>query len=280
MDKQALHHYATAGVNDVHGMLQSGSLAVIWSLIELQDHWDVRGQAAEIGVFRGKTFLLLCHGLRDGEIGIGVDVFGDPIGSNSEDLDIFHANMAKYGFAPDRYKLELGNSLRMSTADMAGLCGGENVRLFSVDGDHSKEAVLSDLALAAGVLAPDGVIIADDLFNPWYPTVTEAVYEFFLNDAYAAQRGDLVPIAFSTANGPVETGAGKLMIARAPAAAAYKAGVRLLHQDDLKHNDPFAGHENVPTFCFGYQPSKRPLDEFMAAILDDIFPNGPGGVAG
>ncbi len=136
---------------------------------------------------------------------------------------------------------------------------------------------MSDLALAGSVLAPHGVIIADDLFNPWYPTVTEAVYEFFLNDAYAAQREDLVPIAFSTANGPVETGAGKLMIARAPVATAYKAGVRLLNQDDLKHNDPFAGHDDVPTFCFGDQPSKRPLDEIMAAILDDIFPDGLAG---
>jgi len=277
MNKQALHHYATVGVNDIHGMLQSGSLAIIWSLIELQDHWDVRGPVAEIGVFRGKTFLLLCHGLRNDEIGIGVDVFGDPMGSHTDDLDIFHANMAKYGFGRDRYRLEVGDSLSMSPADMAGLCGGNDVRLFSVDGDHGKDAVLSDLALAAGVLAPDGVIIADDLFNPWYPTVTEAVYEFFLNDAYTVQRGDLVPVAFSTANGPVETGAGKLMIARAPVAAAYKAGVKLLNQDNLKHCDPFAGHEDVPTFCFGEQPRKRPLDEVMAAILDDIFPDGLGG---
>lgn len=271
MNITALTHYATEGIASVNGMLQSGSLAVIWSVIELQDYLGVTGDVAEIGVFQGKTFLLLCHGMAEGEQAFAVDVFGQPPGSNQADLEIFRDNMKKYGFGEHRYALSITNSRETSTDEFKAFTGCDTVRLFSVDGDHSKDGVLNDLGLAAAVLSEDGVIVADDLFNPWYPTVTEAVYEFFMSDAYAVDRGDLQPIAFSAANGPVETGASKLFIARANWAAPYKAGLKLLNQDDLKHCDAFAGFADVPTFYFHGEPSKRPLDQNMRSILDEIL---------
>jgi len=257
----------TRDVATVNGMLQSGSLSVLWSLLELQDHLSVTGNIAEIGVFQGKLFILLCHWLNVGEAAFAIEVFGKPPGSDTETRDIFLGNLKRFGIPEDRVRLEVCDSLDLSPFSMKDLAEGATVRLFSVDGDHSKKAVLHDLEVAEAALSPEGVIIADDLFNVWYPNVTEAVYDFLRSPA----AKDLTPIAFISANGPVETGAAKLLIARRELAPKYKAGLKLLNQEDLKHCDPFADHPDVPHFYFADEPRKRPLDEVMGALLDDIY---------
>lgn len=251
----ALGAYAMRGVESVPGMLQSGSVSVLWSLIELQDEFGIGGDVAEIGVHHGRLFIMLCLALNAGERAYALDIFGDPPGSNQADKDQLEANLARFGIGPDHFELAVQDSRAITAGawpHMAEAAG--NVRLISVDGDHRRDGVLHDLALAEAGLAEGGVIIADDLFNPWYPTVTEAIYDFFRGSC-----GDLVPIAFIAANGPVETGAAKLLIGRAAYASRYKAGLKLLNQDDLKHCDAFAG-----------QPSHRPLDGAMREILRDI----------
>ena len=263
-------NYVKKGVEAINGMLQSGSLSILWSLMELQDHFDVKGNIAEIGVFQGKLLLLLCHWLNRGETAYGIDVYGTPPGRNQADIDSFLENLKYFGFADSDCKLIVKDSFYLSAQDICDLAGGQTIRLFSVDGDHSKEGVLHDLTIATASLCDGGVIIADDLFNAWYPTVTEAVYEYFRTEA----AEEMEPIAFIAANGPVETGAAKLLIARQGYATKYKAGLKILNQDDLKHCDPFAGHKEVPTFWFASEPKKRTLDDYLVKILDDIFEDG------
>ena len=260
----ALGAYAMAAVESVAGMLQSGSISVLWSLAELQDAFAVTGDVAEIGVHHGRLFIMLCLALNPGERAHAVDIFGDPPGSNQADRDQFLANLARFHIAPEHFDLAVQDSRTLIQGQWPERAAGY-IRLVSVDGDHRRDAVLRDLALAASSLNEGGVIIADDLFNPWYPTVTEAVYEFFWR-----QPGDMEPLAFIAANGPVETGAAKLLMARSAFAARYKAGLKLLNQDDLKHCDAFAGFADVPHFYFAAQPSKRTLDGAMRAILRDI----------
>jgi predicted O-methyltransferase YrrM len=259
-----LDAYATRDIASVSGMLQSGAVSILLSLIELQEAFGVEGNVAEIGVFQGKTFILLALALREGERAAAIEIFGKSPGADRETRAVFEANLARFGCA-HASDIIVADSQSLKPADLAARLGRDSVRLFSVDGDHSKAAVLHDLALARATLAPGGVIIADDLFNPWYPTVTEALYAFF-----ADAPGDLEPIALIAANGPVETGAGKLLIARHGYASRYKAGLKLLNQPDLKHCDPFAGFSDVPCFYFAGTPMRHPLDATMRAILKDI----------
>ena len=264
---EARVRFATRGIDTLNGMLQSGSLSVIWSLLEIQDYLKVTGNIAEIGVHQGKLFLLLCHWMNRGEIAHAIDIFGRPIGSDTKNIDKLIGNLEQFGIPKEQYRVEISDSTQLSCGALRNLFRGPNIRLFSVDGDHSREAVLHDLEIAEAVLSPEGVIIADDLFNVWYPNVTEAVYDFFRDPA----AKDLVPIAFISANGPVESGAAKLLIGRAKMASRYKAGLKLLNQEDLKHCDPFAGHPDVPHFYFANVPQKRTLDETMMKILDDVY---------
>jgi SAM-dependent methyltransferase len=248
-------------------MLQTGSISVLLSVFELQDAFGVEGDVAEIGVFQGKTLILMAHALNEGERAVAIDIFGKTLGSDRAMQDQLNANLARFDCA-DACDIVIANSLDLSPADFRAKLGNANVRLFSVDGDHARDAVLHDLALAEAVLAPNGVIAADDLFNEWYPGVTEAFYDFCRAGRDGAH--DLEPIAFVAPNGPVETGAGKLLFARAPFVRAYKAGLKLLNQPDLKHCDPFGGFADVPHFCFRDRPVRRPLDPVLRAILDEI----------
>jgi hypothetical protein len=232
-------------------------------VIELQDAFGIEGDAAEIGVYQGKTFLLLAHALNGGERAFAIECFGQPPGSDAETAAIFQANLARFGFSDVTETIVADTG----TLDGAGLRArlGANVRLFSVDGAHGHQAVLHDLTLAESVLAPGGVVAADDLFNPWWPGTTEAIYDFV-----RAGTHDLEPVALVAANGPVETGAGKLILARAAHAARYKAGLKLLNQPDLKHCDPFAGFADVPCFCFSGPPNRWLLDDRLRKILMEI----------
>jgi hypothetical protein len=261
-----LAQYVSGGYETINGMLQSGAASVIWSLIELQDVLGVIGNVAEIGVFQGRTLLMLCHALNQGEKAFGFDVFGIPMGSNKEWPEKLDENLNRFGLGDGTVSVKTVDSSTLAPEDIVATFGGASIRLFSIDGDHGVDGVLHDLNLAKASLAEGGLIIADDLFNAWYPTVTEALYKFLWDDP-----GDLEPIAMISANGPLVTGAGKLIIGRSSFANKYKAGLKILNRDDLKHCDPFAGFADVPSFYFEDLPQKYPLDGRNLEILNEIL---------
>lgn len=265
---EALAAYASDGIQTVTGYLQSGALSLFLSAFELQDAFAVTGDVAEIGVFQGKTLILMAHALNEGERVIAIDTFGRPPGRDVQMRVALEANLVRFGYM-DLCDIIAGDSLSFTPESLRVRLGGARVRLFSVDGDHTKAAVLHDLALADSVLAPGGIVAADDLFNPWYPGVTEALYEFCRLGRECRQHG-LEPIAFISANGPVETGCGKLFFARSEFAPRYKAGLKLLNQPDLKHCDPFGGFPDVPHFWFAGQPRRHALDPALRPLLDEI----------
>lgn len=51
-------------------------------------------------------------------------------------------------------------------------------RWIHIDGEHSGRAVRNDLAIAARLVAPDGIICLDDFFAPAYPQITESAFRF------------------------------------------------------------------------------------------------------
>ena len=55
---------------------------------------------------------------------------------------------------------------------------GRRPRFIHIDGEHSRAALTRDLELATAVLAPEGVIVLDDMLHPGYPTLMVAVHEY------------------------------------------------------------------------------------------------------
>ena len=174
-DNAAADRYLAEGYETVVGMSSRFAAGICGRLLRIQADLGVTGHFAEIGAFEGRFLIAMAHCLRDGEKALGMDIFEWP---NPEVKDRFEANCTKHGIATDRrvtWKVDSG----ATTADAvkAQLSGG-TIRMFHVDGEHSRKALAKDLELATAAIAPGGLIVLDDMLHPGYPTLMVAVQEY------------------------------------------------------------------------------------------------------
>lgn len=248
----ALRDYVVQGHNDVAGWLLPGAAMVIWSLIEIQEKLGIRGDIAEIGVYRGKLFILLCQALREDETGTAIDPFEYPtLGKFQAD---FERNLTRAGIDPSVVRI-LSKLSQDVDAPMILQDRAHQVRLFSIDGEHEREPVLRDLALAEQCLAPDGVMIIDDLFHTWSPGATEGVIKYL--DSHG---GDIVPLALLDRQADLRKGGVKLLACRKHKWQQYAWYLRELHPRNLKMVTQFCGHHTLVFNFFEGAWKKRLFD--------------------
>lgn len=172
--------YEDRGIGKVDGWLTTGDQILISSICRGQTQAGISGSIGEIGVHHGKLFILLLLYLHEGEQSFCVDIFEDQhlnldqSGSGVE--SIFLANVEAYAAAKP-VNIIKDTSLNIAPCHMVEKFG--KARIISVDGGHSREVVLNDLAKCDDLLSKDGVIIIDDYFNPAWPGVSEGVNIYF-----------------------------------------------------------------------------------------------------
>ncbi len=171
----AVDRYLDTGYATVVGMSSRFAAAVTCGLMRIQTTLGVTGPIAEIGTFEGRFFIALAHALADGETALGIDLFDWP---NPEVIDRFEANCVKHGVPKAKRITWRADSRSLKPEDLLAKLGGRHVRLFHVDGEHSRHALTRDLELATAVLADGGVIVLDDMLHPGYPTLMVAVQDY------------------------------------------------------------------------------------------------------
>jgi hypothetical protein len=171
----AVDHYLDKGYVSVVGMSSRFAAAICCGLMRIQSEMGVTGPAAEIGPFEGRFFVALAHALKPGEVALGIDLFDWP---DPAVIDRFEANCARHGVPAERRITWKADSRTMRPQDLLAKLGGRRVRLFHIDGEHSRAALTRDLVLATAVLADGGVIVLDDMLHPGYPTLMVAVHEY------------------------------------------------------------------------------------------------------
>ncbi|MGL4241701.1 MAG: class I SAM-dependent methyltransferase [Beijerinckiaceae bacterium] len=176
--------YLREGYHSVVGMSSRVAAAVVARLMRIQTELGVSGPIAEIGTFEGRFFIAMAHAMEPGEKAVGIDLFDWP---NPEVIDRFHANCRKHGVADERRVTLKADSRAMKPDEVLAAAGGK-LRLFHIDGEHSRAALARDLALAAAVTADDGIIVLDDMLHPGYPTLMVAVQQFL------EANPDIVPL--------------------------------------------------------------------------------------
>jgi predicted O-methyltransferase YrrM len=176
----AVDRYLDTGYANVVGMSSRFAAAVTCGLMRIQSELGSSGPVAEIGTFEGRFFIALAHALAPGEKALGIDLFDWP---NPEVIDRFEANCAKYGVAAERRITWRADSGTMKPEELLAKLDGARVRLFHVDGEHSRRALTRDLELATAVLAEGGIIVLDDMLHPGYPTLMVAVQEYLARHA-------------------------------------------------------------------------------------------------
>ncbi len=167
--------YLREGYASVVGMSSRFAAAVTATLMRLQTDLGITGPIAEIGTFEGRFFIALAHALAPGERALGIDLFDWP---NPEIIDRFEANCLKHGVDPKRKITWKTDSRVMKPEDILAKVGGDKLRLFHIDGEHSRHALSRDLERATAVMRPDGIIVLDDMLHPGYPTLMVSVHEW------------------------------------------------------------------------------------------------------
>ena len=167
--------YLTHGYDTVAGMSSRFAAAVCGRLLRIQTGMGIAGPIAEIGTFEGRFFIALGLALEPGETALGIDLFDWP---NPEVLGRFEANCAKHGLAANRRITWKTDSRKMLPAELISKVGGRKLRFFHIDGEHSRDALTRDLERATAVMAPEGIIVLDDMLHPGYPTLMVAVQQW------------------------------------------------------------------------------------------------------
>jgi Methyltransferase domain len=180
--------YLILGRRSVKGWLSRVDGEVFSSIMLNQTQCGVVGNALEIGVHHGQSFILQSLCMTNSEVAVAVDIFGNQElnidGSGAGSLAAFKRNVDRFG-VPSNVKILSSSSLDLKHEHLVGCFG--KFRFVHIDGGHWLGAVVNDLRLAAHCAGPDCVIALDDMFNADFPDVAAGYY------AWMQEGQDFVP---------------------------------------------------------------------------------------
>lgn len=192
-----------ARINRVPGWFLRTDQLLFPHLNALQRAAGVGGDLLEIGVYRGKSAILLGYFAGPGERLVVCDVF-DTAGRRQFERRYrrFHERPPLILHFPSRDILE-----------RAGLA--RTFRFMHVDGDHGWEAVREDLRTVRALLVEGGLVVFDDHLSALYPGTAAAVWS-------EVTAGRLIPLCMTPSKlyaclppGPPDWAAGLAAWARA-----------------------------------------------------------------
>ena len=167
--------YIDGPYTSVVGMSSQFAASICCGLLRIQTAAAIQGPVVEIGAFEGRFFIALAKALAPGEVALGIDLFDWP---NPQVQDRFIANCDKHGVPAEHRVVWKTDSRTMSPDDILAKLGGKRPRFMHIDGEHSRAALKADLERATAVMAPEGLIVLDDMLHPGYPTLMVAVHEY------------------------------------------------------------------------------------------------------
>ncbi|MFN8123801.1 MAG: class I SAM-dependent methyltransferase [Thermoleophilia bacterium] len=228
------------GLQDLPGFLTPRAAWLLDRLARHQTGVGVHGDIAEIGVFYGRSALVLGAALADGErliacdrfdVGAG-DVPGWAFAADAGPEETLREWWGRCIGDPERLVVRRGDSAGLSARDL-----GAPARLVHVDGGHAYDAVIDDLTVADRALAPGGAVVVDDVLLAEWPDVTVA-----LVDHLRSLDGTTVPVLVAEH---------KAVLCRREDRAAYRewalrtAGELFAGAGDLVAERGFAGESVV-----------------------------------
>ncbi len=148
------------------GWFAEGAIVTWDALLAFQAERGQRGNVLEIGVLKGKSAALLAVRSDPSETVVLVD---PALRREATDL-VAEAHPVNNVLLRAKSQDIADNEEILA---MHGRC-----RWIHIDGEHSGRAVRNDLAIAARLVAPDGIICLDDFFAPAYPQITESAFRF------------------------------------------------------------------------------------------------------
>jgi predicted O-methyltransferase YrrM len=194
MTEQAVRTY-----RDIRGWLSRTDYRLIRGLLAAQGD-SAPGDLVEIGVFLGKSAVVIGESVRPGERFVVIDLFGDLslLGGSPDDVANRSESQSMYArLTRERFEanyLAIHDQLPVvvqapSNRIMEHVTPG-SVRFVHVDASHLYEQVAEDCRSVKSMLRPGGVVAFDDWRNAKCPGVAAAIWESVASDG-------LIPVAVS-----------------------------------------------------------------------------------
>ena len=152
--------------------LQHPSVYIIQTLLQFQQSANIQGDILEIGAFQGATAALLATGLGANNRICLIDPY-----ANQE--QVCHTVTEFSGISKDQIEYLKGDSILVGKRPWRFFEPlNLHLRLIHIDGEHSYNAVYSDLSLAEAYCSNQGLIILDDIFNINSACCTQAMFDY------------------------------------------------------------------------------------------------------
>jgi SAM-dependent methyltransferase len=184
-------------LSSVPGWLDLLDAEFLCAISNSQVTWwpESRLDILEIGVFKGRSAVLLGFLIRPGERLVACDTFLSSVGISTENAvwnRRFYPDLARADFESNylMYHGEPPFIVAAPSAELPGMLAAGSCRLIHVDGGHDYETVRQDALIARRLLCPGGVVVFDDYCKPHLPGTALAVWEQVL-------RGGLMPVALT-----------------------------------------------------------------------------------
>lgn len=191
---ESLNKFLKNDFSNITGWCNPNTFDILKDMWVLQDSIGVKGPISEFGVYEGKFFSGLNNLPNDGKVNLAVDVFGQPDliadKTKAPEKQKFVDNVNKTNYAKSKYQVLVSDSLLLSPSELRRDYG--QFRLISVDGGHLLENVAHDFLISEELVSSGGMVFFDDVFNPRWPEVTEAI-----SRAYITRTPKIVPLYYA-----------------------------------------------------------------------------------
>jgi hypothetical protein len=181
--------------DDVEGWLYPTDAQLLSVINDIQMSRCCGGDVLEIGVYKGKSAILLGFFPQPGETLIVCDLFDSGASVSEENHSenaTFYPGLRQEAFEKNYLRFHDGlptvhaaPSIKLGDMVPAGSC-----RLVHIDGGHTYEATRADIETARRLLGSGGVMVVDDWSSAHIPGVAMAFWEQYL-------AGSLIPLAFT-----------------------------------------------------------------------------------
>lgn len=174
MELEPIQAFIDGRHNELEGWFFSPDQLAFFELCALQERSEIRGDLCEVGVFKGKSLVLLSLLKRDTERLLGFDIFDeDHLEATQQGLSAFNAEK----------NVELYKGLTSDISlDMLDERIKNPLRFLHIDAGHEYHEVLEQLAIFTPYLADHAIIAMDDYQDREFPGIEAAVLDFAEQD--------------------------------------------------------------------------------------------------
>ena len=174
MELGAIQEFINGRHNELDGWFFSTDQVAFFELCSLQHRLQINGDLCEVGVFKGKSLVLLSLLKRDTEKLLGFDLFmEDRLEMTQEALLAFNAekNVLLYKGLTSDISLNILDE-RINNP----------LRFLHIDAGHEYHEVLEQLAIFTPYLDDNAIIAMDDYQDREFPGIEAAVLDFAEQD--------------------------------------------------------------------------------------------------